>query len=283
MMKYTYVTNLAIATVLVIPAVAIQDDAGGSGLGGTLQGTIDALDELVRIQEGFAQGNAAALDRILGATEAPILDPRGRDEFLVKLREEVNGLQTQVDQAGNNSATSMPHLPTGAQVPLAGMGPALPPGGPGAFGSAQRTQATQIARPQIPPHNVTSGLTSEMREALQSQQLPINPLSPTILNDPSKQRAFEKAGFSADIMRQGRLYFRAGRYAEALTLLEKDAEKPEAMYWIARCFEKLGREDEALEKYRAVMNSGEVTFARRAKHDVDFLEWKRNFFKEDTK
>lgn len=283
MMKYTYVTNLAIATVLVIPAVAIQDDAGGSGLAGTLQGTIDALDELVRIQEGFAHGNSAALDRILGATEAPILDPRGRDEFLVKLREEVNGLQTQVDQAGNNSATAMPHLPTGGQVPLAGMGPALPPGGPGAFGSAQSTQATQIARPQVPPHNVTSGLTSEMRQALQSQQLPINPLSPTIINDPSKQKAFEKAGFSADIMRQGRLYFRAGRYAEALTLLEKDAEKPEAMYWIARCFEKLGREDEALEKYRAVMDSGEATFARRAKHDVDFLEWKRNFFKEDTK
>jgi len=285
MMKYTYVTNLAIATVLVIPAVAIQEDAGSLGLGGALQGTIDALDELVRIQDGFKEGDVSALDRILKATEGPILDPRGRDEFLVALREEVNGLQMHVDRAGAGVGVVMPYLPTKAQGELAGMGPALPPGGPGALSSTQTTPSVPVTYPMVGPGAppVTSGLTDEMRRALQSRQLPIDQLSPTVLNDPGKQRTFEKAGFSADLKRQGRLYFRAERYAEALTLLEQSPEDPEAIYWIARCFEKLGREDEAIEKYRAVIDSGVSSFARRAQHDVEFLEWKRSFFKEDTK
>ena len=52
------------------------------------------------------------------------------------------------------------------------------------------------------------------------------------------------------MLRQGRLFFRAGRYAEALTVLEAVEHVPESSYWLARCYERLQRFDEAIELYR---------------------------------
>jgi len=96
-------------------------------------------------------------------------------------------------------------------------------------------------------------------------------------------RALEPEGFIADVVRQGRLYFRAQRYAEAFTVLEM-SDDPEAAYWLARCLERLGRIDEAIEALRALIADERAsTLADRARRDLEFITWKRDFLERKSR
>jgi tetratricopeptide (TPR) repeat protein len=122
----------------------------------------------------------------------------------------------------------------------------------------------------------TVGIDDATRQAIRSYPIPLTDLSPRATATPGS-KGFEPEGFVADVVRQGRLYFRAERYAEALTVLEM-SDDPEAAYWLARCLERLDRTEEAIEALKALIASESAsTLADRARRDLDFLTWKRDF------
>lgn len=233
-----------------------------------LNGTVRAISDLEALKDKLAQGDRTALNSVLQATDVPMLDAQRRDEYLFILRNEVSELHMKVDSLSTGTRAVLPFLGD----PFHTEPPTTP------FQSA--STGAQTAGPKAIV--ATTGLSDEQKRALSLRQLPVGPLSSTVSGVPETVRAFEEEGFSADVMRQSRLYFRAGRYAEALTLLEGLKSEPEAMYWMARCFEKLEREAEAVTMYRAVIDAEDSNpFQTRAQHDVEFLEWKRSFFKKD--
>lgn len=93
----------------------------------------------------------------------------------------------------------------------------------------------------------------------------------------SSLTAFEAEGFSADIVKQGEVLFRAERFEDCAKLLEKSPDEPRARYWRARSLEHLGKSDEAIEIYTelsALKGSGWA--AERARADLDYLTWKKS-------
>ena len=52
---------------------------------------------------------------------------------------------------------------------------------------------------------------------------------------------------------------------------------PESSSWLARCLDKLGRIDEALELLQALVDGDDPAFMQRGRTDLDFLVWKRTF------
>ena len=96
--------------------------------------------------------------------------------------------------------------------------------------------------------------------------------------DPAQAVALEDEGYSADPVRHGRACFRAGRFAEGLALLAAVQNSPAADYWRARCLERLGRIDEALRAYEAVVAAEPASeLGLRAARDLDFVAWHQAF------
>ena len=116
-----------------------------------------------------------------------------------------------------------------------------------------------------------------------------DPMARTGVNEPAgesstdvvrtQRPSLEADGYNADTVRQGRLLFRANRFAEAIDVLAGMPDDPEAKYWTARCYEALGNEHEAVVRYRQLTEEtgGAEYIARRAEHDLSFLEWKQRF------
>lgn len=249
MMRFTYLINILVAGGLLL-------QGGGSPQGQSVQDSLDdtvsALRTLGKIQQQLADGDASGIELIMAATEAPIPDAQQRDEFLVSLRSEVGRLHMSLDQ----TFLTGPTMPVSQEV--------VPPTPP-SDGAQHTTRAP------------TTGINPSLREALGAKKPPLGQLSPTAVNSRTKARAFESPGFSADLVYQGRLYYRAGRYPEAITLLGA-TDEPEATYWLARCLENLERDAEAIEHYRTVVNHPNAgAFADRAGRDLKFLEWKQDF------
>jgi hypothetical protein len=88
--------------------------------------------------------------------------------------------------------------------------------------------------------------------------------------------AFEAAGYSADVLRQGVACLRAGRDAQALSLFTRAGDDAQASYWKGRAFEKLERFDEAAAAYTHASSAKDGGwFAERARAELEFLAWKR--------
>lgn len=255
MMRFTITKSIGLAGLLVVPAVTSQSGPGG-GVAKALGDTVAALEELAGLSGRIASGDASVVEDVLAATEPPILGPRERDEFLVTLREEVNGLRMVADEFAFD-------LSVGTARPNAGS--------PGLGGTAE-LQGPDRGGDSIP----TVGIDDTVRQAIRSYPMPLTELSPRATVVPGT-RVLEPEGFTADIVRQGRLFFRAERYAEAFTVLEK-SDDPDAAYWLARCLERMGRTDEAIEALQALIADERAsTLANRAGRDLDFLTWKRDF------
>jgi hypothetical protein len=87
----------------------------------------------------------------------------------------------------------------------------------------------------------------------------------------------EDPGYSADPLRHANTLYRAGRFQEGFALIAKRAE-PEAVYLQARFLERLGRMDEAIRVLESVVGLlPEGYESRRAKSDLEFFRWKRDF------
>ena len=250
-MTKTYFLGLATAGVLLAPRLQIGAETT-SEVERALRDTRRALDELAAVDTGLSHDAPDALARLLSATEPPAGEPRERDEFLVSLRAEVGRLRLAVDQGSS---------PLGDDTV-----------------AQDGASSTAAAPDDRSAPGVSTGLHPSLLQSIRRVDPPLAHVSTTSLQTAST-RSFEPEDYTADAVHQARLFFRAGRYAEALTLLEGRVEHSlEARYWAARCLERTGHVDEALEHLRHVVEqSDDEGLGRRAARDLDFLTWKREF------
>lgn len=265
MMKFHAAITAGLAATIVIPAVTLDTEEIGT-LEDALSNTVRALELVTGIQKKFETEKKSDTGLVLAMTEDSILDPQLRDERLHALRNEVNLLQTELDliesdDLGITPVATTPPPPTG--VPEGEIIPAA-----GAAGSIPR---------------VTTGLDDATRRALADLQRKDRGEDVAEAPEPAETVApfvssTEKEGYSADPLRHARACYRIERYAEGAAILKDLKSDPRALYWRARCLEKLGQLDEAARALRKVIElSPDTPEGRNAKSDLEFIEWKRGF------
>jgi len=256
-MKFSYLTNLVIAGIMVVPAVALQEGSAGS-LEESLTRTLVALENLAGLSTRIEAREPGVVRDVIRWTEPPIASdqPSANDELLDVLRAEVGDLQTRVDLERQRVAARADTVE-----------------GPGA--------ATFVA-PTGEASASTQGLDEDMRRRLAGAGGFAQPPRPE--TGAAERRAapakvaLEEEGYAADPLRLARAMYRAGRHQEVLDTLAPRRSEPEARYWMARSLEKLGRSEEALEAYGEVIEMpGAGDLAQRAKEDTDFLRWRMEF------
>ncbi len=249
MLKFQQVINMGIASILVIPAVALQGDRG-QGLEAALEDTIAALDHLVRVRDTRDVADPETREMIVAATEAPIAAGPQRDQYLDTLRRDVNVLTMQLE--------SVEQSPKQRQM-IQGSS------------NAPQVDFNGTGRTSQP----TTGLSEQERRNLAGIQAPLPGVN---MKAPIATIAIEEDGFVVDRLLLGQSYYRAGRYLESAEILSRQPGNAEAVYWYARCLEKLERFDEAIDLYGSVLKLTESTYlADRARNDLEFLTWKREF------
>ena len=281
MLKFHGALSSGLAALAVVPILATQED-GLSELQQALAQTTHALAVLETIQDRI-DDNPEITGLILASTEAPTLAERESDEQLAQLRNEVNLLAMELDHLRAPATTPRPARPTGAAQ---------------ADGAPDTGLSTPTnARPEsfdTGGTGLTTGLSPELRSSLRPSSKDADvPLARDTRGRqvaPSRgaetagpaasermDTSFEQPGYSADPIAQARASFRARRYAEGIALLERE-ESTEALYWRARCLEKLSRTEEAsalLERLLTLTQDPAET--KRAKSDLEFLRWKSDF------
>lgn len=240
MMKYQTVLAGAFGALLLVPTFATQDTGGG--LQRSLEETVRALEVLAGIQKGIQQGAPNSVSLVMQATEPATGDAQSRDAQLVGLRDEVNRLQgvsDRMNEAGNPSQT--------VETLLQG----------------KPEEALRLS--------VSTGLSAHDRGALQSG-------ASTNGTSPAAQPVAAPAVYTeADPVRQAQTLYRSGRYADCVVFLDNKTSNLEAAWWRARALEQLERWPEAIDGYKQASASTDPALARRAKQDLEFLEWKRDF------
>jgi tetratricopeptide (TPR) repeat protein len=252
-----------LAALLVVPAFLGQ--AQVATLQDALSGTRRALEVLKGLEQRLHEEPAAALGLILSATEVPAGEEAERDRRLESLRNEVNLLQMELDamQSPVLGADGAVQSALGARLPLEPRAP---------------------ADPAAPSAGITTGLDDSLRAllaeapaaraALRGETVAAREGAPAPAPGEGGGGA---SAYSADPLRHGIACYRAGRYAEAHALLAP-LDDAAALYWRARTLERLERLDEAVEVMeRAIAAGGEDVELRRAKTDLEFLRWKRDF------
>jgi len=237
MMKYQTVLAGAFGALLLVPTFATQETGGG--LERSLQETVRALEVLAGIRKGVEQGAPNSVALVMQATESALPDPQARDAQLVTLRDEVNRLQGLADRMAD-AATQ----------------------------SETVSQLLESKPEDAKRLSISTGLTPQDRGALQSGsigagQTPIANSAPVYTE--------------ADSIRQAQTLYRSGRYADCVLFLDNKNANLEAVWWRARALEQLERWPEAIDGYKLAAASTDPVLARRAKQDLDFLEWKRDF------
>ena len=249
MLRFQQAVNLGIASILVIPAVALQG-GGSESLEQALEETIAALDQLVRLEDRLEGGDREAREMLLVATEEPLAAGPNRDAYLDTLRRDVNVLTMQLERE-----ESMPAPRTMID------------------GDSPVPTAEFPVNGSVKP--LTTGLTEEERRILAGIDSPL-PGAATANLKPTL--SLEEEGFVVDPVLMGRSYFRAGRYVEGAELLATHKSIPEGAYWLGRCLEKLERFNEAIEAYSSVLEPVQTGYiADRARNDMEFLKWKQEF------
>lgn len=257
MMKLTQALNVAVAGVLVLPAVTLQSGAPGS-LREALDGTLRALETLAGVERRLAEDAPGAIEAVLSHTEQPLPvpegDPGARDRMLETLRDEVAGLQGRFDRVQRERTD----------------------GGRGAH--AGDALELPLDDDLAAPASTTTGLDDSLRAQLAAGRArPAPRVAPAVQPAQPARRAFEDDGFTADPLRLAQAYYRKGDFERAVEVLD-DQAGPEATYWTARSLEKLGRNEEAAESYRTVAALEDAgPLASRAREDLEFLNWRLEF------
>lgn len=261
MMKFHAAITTGLATLIVVPT-AVLDEGELRSLENTLSGTVRALEVLAGIQERADTDPRQAALWIRSATEPPILDDRERDERLVQLRNEVNLMQMELDSFSAPTSVATTEKP-------------------GVTGTVQAPFTTQTGGLAL--QGVTTGLSDAARRALAhgpsaASQSEANP--PTGTTAPAELPPREEPGYTADPLGHARACYKAGRYEDGIAVLETLRDDIEALYWKARCLEKLGRLEEAEVALENVATVADGTWTgQRARTDLEFVRWKREFTK----
>ena len=258
MMRHQSSLALGLAALFVLPA-SLPGAQEPMDLEARREATVAALEHLGGIERRIQAGDQDLQGELLLATEPSIPDARQRDEALTLLRGEVALLQQRWDELSSSGSPLTP-----GTRPL----PAPTDGG---------------APAHLPMHvGLRPSMHAQIREQLQTGA--DHPQGPT-----GALRDYEgRDGYSADLMRQGRLLVRAERWSEALEALEPSRDEAEVRYWIARCYGGLGRTGEAIELLQDLVQAGQPDeeteaeasaaaqdLARRAAYDLRFLELRR--------
>ncbi|MCZ6597371.1 MAG: CDC27 family protein [Planctomycetota bacterium] len=269
-MRFHSAISTGLAAMLVLPvAPFLTGDGDLEALERALRDVARSLDVLTGIQEHTQSGEPAPAGLVAKVTESPFLEARGRDERLQTLRNEVNLLQTELDALESRSISIRADT-VAPMAPRATMeGTAPPP----ADGSAAE--------------EVGTGLDQELRELLEwtgrpphsERRAPVPVPAPgTDSGSGSDSGSGEPVGYSADPLRHAQASFRAGRFADGLALCRRIANDPHARLWEARCLERLGRLDEAIDILsQAVDQLPAGHIEKRARGDLEFYLWKRDF------
>ena len=261
MLRHHSTLALGLAAVFVLPA-SLPGGQEPMDLEERLEATVAALEHLGGIERRIHAGDRGVLAELLNVTETPMLDAQSRDESLVLLRSEVAALQERWDEL---SLGASPFTPGAQPLPL----------------------PTDGGQPLAGPTHV--GLDTTAHADIHDQVRARANGDEGETTRPDALRTYEQTeGYSADSLRQGRLLARAERWDEALTLLAPHDADPEVRFWIARCYEGLGRDGEAIEVLRALVAAGQPdaetgaeapadarALARRAGYDLKFLELRR--------
>lgn len=119
MMKNSYAVNVAVAGVLLVPAIALQS-GGAQSLQDALAQTISALESLAQVQTRIEVKDPSATTDLLALTEPPIADARTRDALRDELRDSIQRLQSELDAGApagewialDAAAPDVPETPT---------------------------------------------------------------------------------------------------------------------------------------------------------------------------
>lgn len=250
-MRHGAAIGTGMGIVLVLASLAGPQDP--SSLQKTLDETVRAIAVLSGLEKDIATKDAVAPERAVEiartASEPAFGDERARDDALQTLRKDVAGLQMEHDELLRAASVA----PTSTDV----------------------ARASEAGAPILLP--ITTGLDDRQRAELSFEPratfVPLSSTAGTTTNVPRDD--------AADALRQGQAFFRAAKYGEALIALRRIEGDVRAKYWIARTLEKLARNEEAVELYRAVEADANAGYlATRAKNDREFLEWKRAFAKK---
>jgi hypothetical protein len=267
MMRFQTALSSALAAFLVVPVFLGQGQI--ASLEDALAGTVRALEVLKGVEKRLQEDPATAMSLILSATESPSGDEVQRDKRLEGLRNEVNLLQMELDalQSPVLDADGSVQSSLGARLPLTSFDSPLTP--------------TPIA--------ITTGLDDALRAQLAGEVEPRPPRLGEVLRTGSSTNGAERANaadgaaasaadaYTADPLKNGIACYRAGRYAEALGLLAP-LDDGTGLYWRARTLERLERLDEAVQTMEhAIAKGGSGFDPSRAKTDLEFLRWKRDF------
>lgn len=249
MLKFTYLINFGLAGALIVPSVA-QKMGSIEHLESAIANTDRAIENLALLETDLQAGDYSAVRQVLESTESPFGGAQERSVLLDRLRDEIGQLEAQVEKIDERA--TLPHL------------------------QEDPTEKIDVDTPsgQTP----TVGLSQQGRDTLEEIWPPVPGSDTTAVRKSGDRLKFEDEGFTVDALRQGRAYYRAGRFKEALRLIETEKGNPEADYWIGRCLERLDRTQEAIAAYagvEAAVESGPL--ADRARADREFLEWLINF------
>jgi tetratricopeptide (TPR) repeat protein len=249
MLKFTYLFNFGLVGALIVPA-ALQG-GGIEQMERSLRSTEQALASLEGLEQRLATGDYAGVAAILGATEAPLGEARERSQLLDTLRREIGELEQRVQDV--ELPDVLAHL---RADPTVGM----------------------PADSQGAPAVATTGLSPEERADVGNIWPPIVGSNVPAARKTGEYHTLEGEGFTVDAVLQGRAYYRAKRYKEALRLFATREGQPEADYWMGRCYERLERSPEAVAAYtRVIENEASGPLAERAELDRDFLRWLIDF------
>jgi len=261
MLKYTTASSLALAGLFVVPGMAGQQD-GSQGLVAQLDATIASIDYLGELVKRLEAGDRSALPLLLGATEPARLNELQSEAKLVTLRGDVSRLRLALDKL----------------LERLGIDPYIP-GVPGP--TAPATPADQRV-PRSPDNwsngglAPTTGLGPGQADNLKSVLPPLEKIDAEPRRTGSDRVALEDADFTADAVRQGKLLFRAKRYAESIQLLRPIKDNSEARYWLAQAYRAMDRVPEAQDILRLLAQEDAAgAFKRYAQSDLEFIEFER--------
>ncbi len=291
MLKSIGILQLALAPVLVLPAMTGQESLTG-GIEGQLEATLQSIEYLRGLEVGVRTGDPQALRAIERSTEPARDATPQRAMHLETLQDDIARLRFSLDRllADPAEVDAIMSMPRSVVRALGLGGDAVAPTPSTARSAAPHVEADGMssipastpdrtsvaitdpaaARPEIVAGiTSTTGLTQAARAALNSEVGPLDDVRPTSRRRGGEPVALEGEDYVADPVGLGRLLVRSRRPAEAVEVLESIEDDAGARYWLARAYQQLDRSTEALVIFRALSADASAGVPQRhAKEDL---------------